>query len=178
MRTLVTTIILALVCLSAPAFALPTDGALVRIDSPPPGAAASLLEEGVEVVRDAGWYLVAVASPGDIAVLERLGWPYEVLDESVAGKVYYTITRPLESPAPFPSEIRLLYSTPLSAVVEGDDLKAGGEIQGKRGVAEGSGLKAATVRIRDRRKAVEVRAGGADVVEDEMAAVRRRARGK
>ncbi len=121
MRTLVTTIILALVYLSAPAFALPPDGALVRIDSPPPGAAASLLEEGVVVVRDAGWYLVAVAGPGDIAVLERLGWRYQVLDDSVAGKVYYTITRPLEAPAPFPTgDIRLLYSTPLSAVVEGD----------------------------------------------------------
>lgn len=121
MKVLVTTIILAIVCLSAPAFALPPDGALVRIDSPPPGAAASLLREGVEVVRDAGWYLVAVAGPGDIAVLERLGWPYDVLDASVAGKIYYTITRPLESPAPFPAGgIRLLYSTPSSAVVQGD----------------------------------------------------------
>jgi len=77
--------------------------ALVSVEAPPPGTVAALHGDGVMVVRDLGRYLLAVASPSDLARLDARGLRWRVLDESVEGRTYYTVVtrgRPLDALLP------------------------------------------------------------------------------
>lgn len=87
---------LRFIALLLPAFALASplraaDRALVLVQSPPPHAAARLLEQGVMVVRDLERSLLVVAGPGDDAALDRSGSAWRVLDASIEGRTYYTV---------------------------------------------------------------------------------------
>ena len=65
---------------------------LVAINDPLPDAAAALLDSGIQVVRDMDRYLLAVVDPADIASRRDAGGTWRILDESMEGKAYYTVT--------------------------------------------------------------------------------------
>jgi hypothetical protein len=97
-------------------------GALVRVDRPPTDAAARLLDGGIVVVRDAGWYLLAVAADSQLGYFDRLGLSYRVVDVAVDGKTYFTVSRVGPDRArELARTARVLYAHDGSAVVEGPE---------------------------------------------------------
>jgi hypothetical protein len=80
--------------LAASSFASPSaasgEQSLVYVDRPAAGDAEWLLDAGVTVVHDAGGFLLAVTDETGTALLDRLGFSYDVLDADVSGKTYYT----------------------------------------------------------------------------------------
>jgi hypothetical protein len=62
------------------------------LDHPPPGAAATLLDAGVIVLRDLESYLVALATPAELEALKALRVGYQAVDEDPEGKTYYVAT--------------------------------------------------------------------------------------
>jgi len=71
-------------------FATPASN-LVVVTDPAPSTARELVETGIMVVRDMERYLLIVASADDLETLSNLGLNWEVLDESIEGKTYYTV---------------------------------------------------------------------------------------
>ena len=67
---------------------------LVSVENPAPGAAATLLAGDIAVVRDMERYLLVVADSGEQARLTELGFTWKTLDPTIAGKTYYTASRP------------------------------------------------------------------------------------
>jgi hypothetical protein len=74
---------------TASAFA--QDGALVVFENAPPAVVRSLQDAGIAVVRHAECATLAVATEREVSILDEIGYPYEIIDSSVAGKTYYTI---------------------------------------------------------------------------------------
>ncbi len=64
---------------------------LVVVTDPAPSTARQLVEKGMMVVRDMERYLLVVATTDDLEKLSNLGLNWEVLDESIEGKIYYTV---------------------------------------------------------------------------------------
>ena len=69
----------------------PPDMALVAVSNPGPETAAMLLARDVMVVRDMERYLLAVAGPEKLRLMEDLGLDWDILDRSIRGKTYYTV---------------------------------------------------------------------------------------
>ena len=65
--------------------------ALVAIDNPPPGTAATLLSRGIAVIRDRDRYILAVTDRAGAAILTDLGLAWTVLDEPIEQKTYYAV---------------------------------------------------------------------------------------
>lgn len=108
--------------LAAHAPAQPLRGSLIRVHEPAAGSAPRLLQMGVPVVRDAGWYLLAVAGDSQLQHLDRMGLSYRILDASIEGKTYYTLTRVgHDRVEDLAGAARVLYSVNGTAVVEGPD---------------------------------------------------------
>jgi len=111
--------IAVLIC-AAQVLAGPYQGALIRIDGPAAGEAQRLLDMGVTVVRDAGWYLLAIADTSQLETLDRLQMSYRLVDASVEGKTYYTVTAVPEDRVDDLYRLsRVLFLEEGAAVVEG-----------------------------------------------------------
>ncbi len=120
--------------------------ALLSVDSPGPGTAALLLDEGITVVRDMERYLLVVVDEVELARFGDLGIPYTILDPSMDGKTYYTVTMRNESELPTLRSIaRVLRSDRFDAVIEATEEEA---LE-----ALGSGMEIARVFVRPIRKA-------------------------
>jgi hypothetical protein len=116
-RIFITFLLLALCATHA--LAGPFRGALVRIDRPSAGTAARLLDAGVPVVRNAGWYVLAVADPAQRELLDRMQYAYRVLDDSVEDKSYYTVVNADADRAGRLAQVsRVLFMEDGAAVVE------------------------------------------------------------
>jgi hypothetical protein len=85
-------IVIAILVCATQAVAGPYQGALIRVDRPAPDGAQRLLDMGFTVVRNAGWYLLAIADASQLETIDRLQMSYRVLDTSVEDKTYYTVT--------------------------------------------------------------------------------------
>jgi hypothetical protein len=117
-RICLTIILLALSATHA--VAGPYQGALVRIDRPPTDAVSRLLDLGVPVVRNAGWYLLAVADEPQLERIEALRLSYRLLDTSVDDKTYYTVSNVSSDSANDLAEVaHVLFLEDGAAVVEG-----------------------------------------------------------
>jgi hypothetical protein len=96
----------------------PMDGALVAVNDPDRSTVSQLLSGHVTVVRDMERYLLVVADPGDLAAMDAMGVAWEMLDSSMAGKAYYTVTgHPSRLAAQVP-QARVLRSDEFDSVVE------------------------------------------------------------
>lgn len=114
-------LLFAALCISvaAGAFAAARDRALVVVDHAGPETAAALLDVDVMVVRDMERYLLAAATPEELARLNDAGAFWRVLDPSMSGKTYYTVTLGHESRLPaLESLVRVLRADAYDAVVE------------------------------------------------------------
>ncbi|MFH1279936.1 MAG: M28 family peptidase [Candidatus Eisenbacteria bacterium] len=93
--------------------------ALVAVNHPDPGTTATLLDSDVMVVRDMERYLLAAVTPEELARLNDTGVVWRVLDESMTGKTYYTVTLGRESRlAELEFLVRVLRADAFDAVVE------------------------------------------------------------
>jgi hypothetical protein len=72
---------------------------LVFVDRPADGDAAWLLDSGVDIVHDAGRFLLAATDAAGIELMDRFGFSCTVLDDDVSGKTYYTAV-PVRSAGP------------------------------------------------------------------------------
>jgi len=110
---------------SPPGLLAAGDGALVSVEHPAPGTAAALLAEGVMVVRDLERYLLVVATPPERARLSELGLSWRLLDESVAGRTYYTVLlRHASRAAELRRAVRVLRVDEWDAVIEAPPAEA------------------------------------------------------
>jgi hypothetical protein len=109
---------------SPPAPAIAPDDALLSVEAPPPGAAAVLRADGVAVVRDLGSFLLVVTDPAGRARAEARGMAVRTLDESVAGKTYYTVSLRGRAPEPLGAAGRILREDGRDAVLETDPERA------------------------------------------------------
>ena len=69
----------------------PGGDALVVVESPGPGAAPALLEDGIPVVRDMERYLLAFADPADLPRLRAAGHDVRLLAEPGPDRAYWTV---------------------------------------------------------------------------------------
>jgi hypothetical protein len=63
------------------------------VDRPAADAVGRLAASGVTVVRNAGWFLLAVADATQRQELNRMGVPYRVIDWTTRDKSYFTVAR-------------------------------------------------------------------------------------
>ena len=97
------------------------DRSLVVIEHPAPESAAELIGADVMVVRDMERYLIEVVTPEELALLSDEGLVWNMLDPSMEGKTYYTVTMRNESQLPELEKLgRVLRSDRFDAVVEAD----------------------------------------------------------
>lgn len=64
---------------------------LVAVNNCSEDVIAEVMERGILVVRDLGSYFLAVASSEELEILTQLGLDWQVLDDSIDGKTYYTV---------------------------------------------------------------------------------------
>jgi hypothetical protein len=84
-------LVFLLIVLTEVLVAGPVDMALIAVESPDSETAARLLAEDIMVVRDMDTYLLVVAGPEDLAVMDGFGLGWTMLDGPIAGKTYYTV---------------------------------------------------------------------------------------
>jgi hypothetical protein len=126
LRTTICGLLLGTAFQAAPGFAADgQDAALVSIEAPGPGTAATLLSREVMVVRDLERYLLVVTETQDLERMRDLGLTVRVLDEPIGSKTYYTVG--LRDPAQLAELQRLarvLRSDAWDAVVEASPAEA------------------------------------------------------
>ncbi|MFH1313230.1 MAG: M28 family peptidase [Candidatus Eisenbacteria bacterium] len=99
--------------------------ALVAVENPDLGTAASLLERGITVVRDMERYLLVTAGTEDLIQMDEMGLDWSMLDRSIAGKSYFTVTVARESRLlEIPARVRVLRFDGFDAVVEASQEEA------------------------------------------------------
>jgi hypothetical protein len=77
---------------AAPASGAQGGGALIVLDRPSSQPPDQLSDAGAFIVRDMGLWQIAVAEAGALENLDRLGIDYTVVDDSIEGKSYYTVS--------------------------------------------------------------------------------------
>ncbi|HMB67776.1 MAG TPA: hypothetical protein VKU85_00640, partial [bacterium] len=101
----------------APPGAIAPDHALICVEAPPAGTVAALGANGVAVVRDLGSCLLVVTDGAGRGRLETLGLDARLLDASIRGKSYYTVTLRGRSAAPVLEAGRVLRADGRDAVL-------------------------------------------------------------
>jgi hypothetical protein len=93
--------------------------ALVAVENPGPGTTADLLARGIMVVRDMERYLLVAAGTEDLIEMDEIALDWTMLDRSIDGKSYFTVTVARESRLlEIPARIRVLRFDGFDAVVE------------------------------------------------------------
>jgi hypothetical protein len=69
----------------------PVGKILISVEHPGPLTTEKLQRDGVTVVRDMGRYLIAVAGPDQLELMESSGMELAILDRDISGKTYYTV---------------------------------------------------------------------------------------
>ena len=134
-------LVFLLIVLAEVLVAGPSDMALIAVESPGAETTASLLAEDIMVVRDMDTYLLVVAGPEDLAVIDGLGLDWTMLDGPIVGKTYYTVgVGERATRSQIEARARLLRFDGSEAVIEASQEEA-------MGVA-GLGLEIARVFIR------------------------------